>query len=63
MKTRPSQQKLTNIFPRNNFERSNATSHMMQVFLITNIYFIFIWVVFWSRVNREFKGKIFKQNF
>jgi hypothetical protein len=44
MKTRPSQQNTTNIFPRNNFERSNATSHTMQVFLTTNIYFIFIWV-------------------
>jgi hypothetical protein len=30
MKTRPSQQNKTNIFPRYNFERSNATSHTMQ---------------------------------
>jgi hypothetical protein len=44
MKTRPSQQNKTNIFPRNNFERSNATSHMIQEFLTTNIYFICIWV-------------------
>jgi hypothetical protein len=60
MKTRPSQQNKTN------FERSNATSHTMQVFLTTNIYFIFIWVAKdkffgdWSTVN--LKGKIFKQN-
>jgi hypothetical protein len=40
MKTRPSQQNKTNISLRNNSERSNTTSQLMQVFLRNNIYFI-----------------------
>jgi hypothetical protein len=71
MKTRPSQQNKTNIFPRNNFDRSNATSHMMQVFLTTNIYFSFIWVAKdkffgdWSTVNlkERFSNEIFLGEF
>jgi hypothetical protein len=46
MKTRPSQQNKTNIFPRNNSERSNATSQSIQVFLRNNIYLIFITVAY-----------------
>jgi hypothetical protein len=47
LKTRPSSK--TNIFQQNNSESSNATCDRMQVFLRTNIYFIFIWVAYsWS---------------